>query len=286
MAARLRWSFFLLLLPIVAFLFRATTIQLECCAQALAWPWRWHRSSKTIFVVTDYGVMGDGVHDDTAAMRRLLQSDKACRKHECEREEDRRHGCPCRRHIVIPKSVIVKTLPLNLTSHTTLQVDGTLFAIPSVSGWPIMPPNPIYGQSEDSGSHGFLVNQYQSYIYAENAHDITITGTGLIDGNGPFWWNLFTNRTLVHGGRPNLIQTVNCSGVELTGVTLKDAPFWTVHPMQSRDIYIHHMRIRAPLYAPNVDGIDPDSCQNVLVEYTDVACGDGASCVSIRMRCC
>jgi polygalacturonase len=67
---------------------------------------------------------------------------------------------------------------------------------------------------------------------------------------------------------------VNCSQIEITGVTLKDSPFWTVHPVLSRNVHIHHTTIRAPLYAPNVDGIDPDSSRNVMIEYNDISCGD------------
>jgi polygalacturonase len=42
----------------------------------------------------------------------------------------------------------------------------------------------------------------------------------------------------------------------------------------SKDLYIHEIIIRAPMYAPNVDGIDPDSCQNVRIIANDISCGD------------
>jgi polygalacturonase len=210
------------------------------------------------FDVTEWGVVGDGIHDDTDSMRELLV------------------GMPCNdchKHIVIPKHAIVKTYPLNLTSHTTLQVDGILSAIPSMSHWPIIPPVPIYATSEDRNG-GYLINMYQGFLYAQDATDIRITGSGLIDGGGPYWWDLFDARNLTGGGRPNLIQMVNCTHLEYDSVTLQDSPFWTVHPILSKDIHIHHLKIRAPLYAPNVDGIDPDSSENVMIEYNDVACGD------------
>ncbi|CAB9531756.1 Probable polygalacturonase [Seminavis robusta] len=213
-------------------------------------------------VVTDWSVIGDGVHDDTAAMRHLLSlpsGDDDCQT----------------KHIVIPAHATVLTYPLNLTSHTILQVDGSLVAMASTHHWPIMPPVEIYGDSEDRYG-GFTVNQYQAFLYAHNSSHIRITGQGVIDGNGPYWWDLFKRRdpALKPAGRPNLYQTVYCSHLEIDTVTMKDSPFWTVHPMLSSDIHIHHMKIRAPLYAPNVDGVDPDSAQNVMVEYNDIACGD------------
>ena len=145
---------------------------------------------------------------------------------------------------------------MNLTSHTTLQVDGSLLAIPSAPHWPVMPPVPIYGDSEDRRG-GWIINQYQAFVYAGNGENVRITGNGLIDGGGPYWWDLFKKQDelLKYGGRPNLIQTVNVTGFVMDSVTLKDSPFWTVHPMLSKDIHIHHIKIRAPLYAPNVDGM-------------------------------
>ena len=71
---------------------------------------------------------------------------------------------------------------------------------------------------------------------------------------GDWWWHNRRNRSLVHSGRPNLVQLVGCTGIEVTGVTLRDSPFWCLHPVMSRDVHIHHMKIRARMYAPNSDG--------------------------------
>ena len=47
-----------------------------------------------------------------------------------------------------------------------------------------------------------------------------------------------------------------------------------LHECGFQHVHIHHVTIRALLYAPNVDGIDPDSCHNVTIEYSDISCGD------------
>lgn len=226
-------------------------------------------TSHRIIDVTEHGVVGDGVHDDTDAMRRLLL------QHSVHGQSDR--SCCCHKHhVVIPKDAIVLTYPLNLTSCTVLQVDGTLVAMPSTEHWPILPPVGTYGSSENTYQGALVINQYHPYIYAVNASQIRITGRGTIHGNGPYWWDMLRNESapLQLGGRPNLIQTLRCNDVELDTVTLINAAFWTVHPMLSENIHVHHVTLRAPMYAPNVDGIDPDSCRNVMVEYNDVACGD------------
>ena len=100
---------------------------------------------------------------------------------------------------------------------------------------------------------------------------MTICGSGVIDGSGPWWWS--RKRSLPFG-RPHLIELHNSSNLQIHGITLKDSPFWTVHLAYSQHIHVHDVTIRAPLYAPNTDGIDPDSCRDVLIERCDISVGD------------
>jgi len=39
-------------------------------------------------------------------------------------------------------------------------------------------------------------------------------------------------------------------------------------------VHVHRVTIRAPLYSPNTDGVDPDSCKHVMIELCDIAVGD------------
>jgi len=108
-----------------------------------------------------------------------------------------------------------------------------------------------------------------------------VVRTGTIDGSGDWWWHNQRNRTAVPSGRPNLIQLVNVKGIEVSGVTLQDSPFWCLHPVQSEDIHVHHIKIRSRMYAPNSDGVDPDSSKNVMIEYVrglTVRCRRSLSC--------
>lgn len=218
-----------------------------------------HARHVVILNVLDHGVIGDGIHDDTRAMQALVSQPHSI--------------------VVIPVHTTVKTGPLTLTSHLTLQVDGTLQALdatPSVlntttTTWPILPPLDLYNSSEDLGK----TRQYQALLYAQNVTRVRITGTGIIDGRGELWWNAFRAKfSLLQAGRPNLVQMVHSRRVEIDSVTFRNSPFWTIHPVHCEFVYIHHVTIRARLYAPNVDGIDPDACRHVLMEYNDISCGD------------
>ena len=67
--------------------------------------------------------------------------------------------------------------------HVGLQVDGTLKAksgnnsANGIDGWPQIAPLSNYGNSRDGP---YL--QYQAFIYAVNVSDISIIGSGTIDG--------------------------------------------------------------------------------------------------------
>ena len=115
---------------------------------------------------------------------------------------------------------------------------------------------------------------------AETADD------SVIDGQGCWWWAQRMRGTL-EICRPQLLNFVSCSNVEITGVTLKDPPFWNTHLWNSSSVAIHDMRIHAavkPSCAPpsekvravNSDGIDVDSSSDVLIERVYIEADDDA----------
>lgn len=75
---------------------------------------------------------------------------------------------------------------------------------------------------------------------------------------------------------PFLFQCRGCVNlaVTLTNVVLKDSPMWTMHPYNCSYVTIRNVTVDAPIESPNTDGIDPDSCNNVLIENCTLGCGD------------
>jgi polygalacturonase len=65
-----------------------------------------------------------------------------------------------------------------------------------------------------------------------------------------------------------------CSNITVDSLHLKDSAFWNVHPYASRDVTVRNLLITAPPWAANTDGVDPDSCSNVLIENIIVRAGD------------
>ncbi len=77
-----------------------------------------------------------------------------------------------------------------------------------------------------------------------------------------------------HYLRPTLIELYECEGVLIEGLTLKDSPFWTVHPVFSKNITLKNLKIYGE--SLNDDGIDPDSSEDVLIEGCEIKTHDDA----------
>ena len=79
--------------------------------------------------------------------------------------------------------------------------------------------------------------------------------------------------------RPNLLVLTSCDKVLLEGVTFQNSPAWCLHPLMSRNITVRNVFVKNPWYAQNGDGIDLESCSNVLIENSVFDVGDDALCM-------
>ena len=111
----------------------------------------------------------------------------------------------------------------------------------NASVWPVIPELPSWGTpGVPAGS------RWQSLIMAYNAHDVKIVGSGTIDGQGQWWWqttNGTTNGTTTRElypwlslGRPRFVEFFNCTRVEMSGITVTNSPFWTLHFYNSSQV--------------------------------------------------
>ncbi len=79
--------------------------------------------------------------------------------------------------------------------------------------------------------------------------------------------------------RPNLVVLTRCKKILLQGVTFQNSPAWCLHPLMCSDITIQHIKVNNPPWAQNGDGLDLESCRNVLVENNSFECGDDGICI-------
>jgi polygalacturonase len=79
--------------------------------------------------------------------------------------------------------------------------------------------------------------------------------------------------------RPNLLVLTRCKKVLLEGVTFQNSPAWCLHPLMCEDLTVRNVNAKNPWYAQNGDGIDVESCKNVLIENSTFDVGDDGICV-------
>ncbi len=79
--------------------------------------------------------------------------------------------------------------------------------------------------------------------------------------------------------RPNLLLLTNCKYILLEGVTFQNSPAWCMHPLMSEHLTVRNISVKNPWYAQNGDGIDVESCKNVLIENSVFDVGDDALCM-------
>jgi len=79
--------------------------------------------------------------------------------------------------------------------------------------------------------------------------------------------------------RPNLLVFTSCKRILLEGVTFQNSPAWNIHPLMCEDLTVRNVYAKNPWYAQNGDGIDIESCKNVLIENSTFDVGDDGICI-------
>jgi len=198
--------------------------------------------------------------------------------------------------VLLPKGTY-HTGSLVIPSRTTLRLDRetTLLASVSPTDYPLVGALEGYGAPRDCccndwekyncsglgiGVPPTYTKRYRALLTTKpGAVRVAVEGAGVtsvVDGNGWPWWARFESLGL-SAGRPHLVEPMFVTDFRIEGLWLKDSAFWTLHPYACNDVVIRDLRITAdPVRGHNTDGIDPDSCSNVLVERCYVRVGDDA----------
>ncbi len=109
-------------------------------------------------------------------------------------------------------------------------------------------------------------------IYARDCTNIAITGSGKLNGQGKPWWHR------QYPNRPCLVAPINCRNVLMESFTITSGPGWTIHPIYCENVIVRKVKVLTE--GPNGDGINPESCKNVLIEHCYMSTGD--ACIAIK----
>ncbi len=197
--------------------------------------------------------------------------------------------------VVVPKGEWEIAGPLRLTSNIDLHLqEGSTLRFVDDKSYHLPP---VLTRWEGTDMIG-----YSPYVYAYQASNVAITGSGTLDGNGSSrsssWRDRLEGEDITrlremgrnltpikdrvfgegHSLRPSFIQFYGCKSVKVEGIRIEDVPFWSLHLLYSSDITVRHVSINS--FASNNDGIDIDSSSRVLVEHCRFETKD--DCIAVK----
>ena len=241
------------------------------------------------FPITRYGAAGDGRTDCTAAIAKAIAA--------CHQAGGGR--------VVVPAGTFL-TGAVHLLSNVNLYVAKGATLRFSTDPRKYLPVVLTSYESNDCYN-------YSPLIYAYQQQNIAVTGEGTLDGQASSqnWYRWVPkavwgwHKGMPHQGpdsqklraqgeagvpvaqrvygaghylRPHFIEPHSCTNVLIEGVTVRNSPFWTIHPMLSRSVTIRDVTVASQ--GPNDDGCDPESCNGVLIEGCHFDTKD--DCIAIK----
>ncbi|MFI5132573.1 MAG: glycoside hydrolase family 28 protein [Chitinophagales bacterium] len=126
-----------------------------------------------------------------------------------------------------------------------------------------------------------------------DAKNSAVTGEGIVNARGKFCWDKYWAmrkdydtkglRWIVDydAKRVRTLLVQNASDVTVKGLTFKNAGFWTVQLLYSKNLTVEGVIIKnnEDGHGPSTDGIDIDSSSWVLVQNCDIDCNDDNFCL-------
>jgi hypothetical protein len=207
--------------------------------------------------VSQFGAVGDGRTDATAGLQRAVDACAAA-------------GGGL---VLVPPGRYLSGA-VNLRSHVHLHLGSgaTLLASQRPEDYPAMA-----GRWE-----GIERTTHSSLLTGVDLEDVTISGTGTIEGRGEPWWKahddtvkLRTARQLnrqadnppdapLRWPRPRLINLVRCQRVLVSGIHTRNSPSYNLHFIYCQDVVVEGVTVDS-MKGPNSDGVVLDSSRRVRV---------------------
>ena len=230
------------------------------------------------FRITDYGAVPDALTDALPSIRQAL---RLC--------SDAGGG-----HVVIPSGKWFCKGPVHLLSHVDLHFEDGAELVFSTDPADYLPC--VLTRWE-----GTEVFNYSPLIYAWGVHHVAITGKGVLNGQGKLGFEAWKalqkadQRELRRMGReqvpvhervfgeghylrPAMMDLVFCHSVLIEDVKIVDGTFWSFHLVGCSDATVR--RVSVDCTNLNSDGVDPESCRNVLIE--DCCFHTGDDCIALK----
>ncbi len=116
------------------------------------------------------------------------------------------------------------------------------------------------------------------FLYAGNLTNLTINGSGVMDGQGAAWWTAYDDDNSLERP-PAMIEVTNCTGVTVEGITVQNSPEFHIQFLgTSANVLASALSITAAWPSPNTDGID---LRGTNINIQDCYISDGDDLVQI-----
>jgi polygalacturonase len=160
---------------------------------------------------------------------------------------------------------------LYLKSNVTLHLDAgaTLLASGNIADYPTDTHRTMYKDEK---------HMDRCFLFARDAQNIAIEGRGVIDGQG----KLFPNAGDPVKNRPMLVRFLNCSGLRLRDIALRNPASWTSAWLYCRDVAIDSVTFHSRANI-NGDGLDFDGCEGVRVSNSTFDNSDDCICLQTSL---
>ena len=154
-----------------------------------------------------------------------------------------------------------------MTGTLKLKSNMTLYLAPGalIQGTHVTSDYPLDPGQTESGTGGKTMT-FSRLILIGECTNVTITGRGVIDGDG--------KALRANGRAANLIRVRSASNVLVDGVILRDSAAWGNHILHSEYVTYRNVKLIHDTSNSNTDGIDPDASQHVTIEDVFMRCSD------------
>lgn len=224
-----------------------------------------------LFDIRDYGAVGDGKTDSTAAIQRAIEACAASGG-----------------GTVNVENGVYLTCPIRLRSYVELHLasNATLLGSPNWEDY--------HEWDELKGIDAKMLPRKLGtcLIFAESCHHVSLTGTGTIDCNGAHFvrereepagqvWKPFERINLFTP--PRVVFFACCRKVRIEDVSIVNPPAgWSFWIHDCDDVCMTRLTVEADLRYPNNDGIHINSSRDVTVSDCNIQASDDA----IVVRAC
>ncbi|WP_448700221.1 glycoside hydrolase family 28 protein [Mucilaginibacter sp. AW1-3] len=223
---------------------------------------------KTVFKVSAYGAINDGLTLNTKAIQKAID---AC--------SSKGGG------IVIFDPGKYLTGSLFLKENVRLEIGA---------GTEILGSERIEDYPEiDTRIAGIEMKWPAALINVINKGSVAITGQGIINGQGKPFWNKYDDVRKEYEAkgllwavdydakRPRTLLVSESTNITIRGITIQQAGFYAVQVLYSKFVTIDGVILRNNIdgQGPGTDGVDIDSSSYVLVQNCDVDCNNDNFCL-------